>query len=509
MSLREYYATQDFQHLSLGEKLTGVPRELAKEEVFPETLDRDDAQSSLRGTNYAGPGYTYSQYFRYFVRKSELTGPTQLRLFTLTYLNSYRVVAPRAGALAAQLGQKTREHLLDMTYSYPPMAISNFVVCPIPKRIMGEYAMTSRFSGFFVNPTRHFSEALLKGLNSVDFAPGLQTQVHTLAQAGWYLFSLGKDFFQQYQAWGWKQRQSTQYDYRHMTSNEPRVPSLFDEFFLPTLLETELFDVEKWPNYPKHFASGPEKYFFVMLTPYRNWTLFMANYPISNTFGTKGELQASNMALDWLMWLIGGVVQLLTIQGNWEEPSNDQLNEDHRYWKMVGKVNPNMHPFATKAGNAVNLSVIPFGDALTYIERGEINEPPPIVATVKEAGVETLDNLILTSDPILFSTAATILGQLKDRAVRQATSNDLVNASVQRGRKRQAGLFYVWVAEDEKGSEMRRLLAMFHESKTGPGLELDRLLSASSEDRGRFAVVAPKNEIEETKAAIIRAIQQV
>lgn len=332
------------------------------------------AKSTTGGLD-KGSKNVYDQFSRYFVRRSEFSGTPPLTLFQSTYLNSYRVVR------SSSTSDTTTTH----TFSYPHAPITHFVVSPLQSRVGGEYIITSRFGEFFLNSSKPYSLSLLRDLNTFDFAPGVQNQVHTLAQASNLLFSWEKDYFQDDRGVGWKDRKGAHEGAwgaapKDGWSGTRFVGSRYDQYFLPTLLDTGLYNVEIWPNYPRverkrHFgmynpyaASEPEKHFFVMLTPYRNWTIFMANYPVSSSFGPSGELLSTNMNLDWVSWLIRGASYLVGKEGNHTEPTPEQMKEKHVYWNIVGKVDENRTPYGFSRGSAVNLPVTPFQEALEFIE---------------------------------------------------------------------------------------------------------------------------------------------
>lgn len=360
MSLKDYYDTQEMKGFSGG------------------------MSKRLLGSLDKGSKDMYAQSARYFVRSSEYSGTPKLKVFQLTYANSLRYTR----------SYNSGDSRVTETHSYPPFPITNFVVCPIPGRVIGEYAITSRFGEFFINQSKGFSQSFLQELNSFDFAPGAQTEVHSLAQAARFLFSLEKDYFQDDRAWGWKQRQGS---HEGFMGGRPQmsVSSRYDEYFMSTLLDTELLDVERWPNYPKtkhgkrmgmydpYTASEAEKHFFVMLTPYRNRTLFMVSYPVSSSFGRNGELLSTNLATDWVLWMIRGVAFLLTRKGNFEEPTSQVMSEKHMYWSLVGRTDELRRPAWSNTGKAVNLPVIPFQEALSFTEgEGKYEAPQPVAQAI-------------------------------------------------------------------------------------------------------------------------------
>ena len=308
---------------------------------------------------------------RYFLRKNEYDRASRLKTFQLTYVNSLAYAPQEETGSIKRIGAET--------YTYSPSPMTNFVVSPIPGRILGEYAITSRLGEFWLNQGKDYSLSLLKDLNSFDFNQGTQSEVHTLAQAARFLFSFEKDNFQDGLALGWKPRQGPLDDLKGGVRGL-HVPYRYDEFFMPTLLDTDLFDIERWPYYPRtrhgerlgaydpYTASEPEKHFFVILTPYRDWTLFMANYPVSSTFGQNRELLSSSLMIDWILWMIEGVAYLMNRKENFETPTDLELTEKHKYWSVVGLTDKTRHPARANGGQAVNLPVIPFEEALTYVE---------------------------------------------------------------------------------------------------------------------------------------------
>lgn len=323
-----------------------------------------------------------SHDFRYFFRKSEFSSVPNSKLFQMTYVNTITHKRQTQRWVSdTEQEQRTTYHY------YPPSPLTNFVVCPVRGRIPGEYAITSRFAEFFPNANKSFRQSLLQDLNSYDFAQSVQSEIHTLAQGARQLFTLEKDLFQDSALHGWKQRKGV-----HRVLKLPFadlfVESRYDEYFMSTLLDSDLFNVEYWPNYPKtrrgiHLgtyslftSSEAEKHFFVMLTPYRDWTIFMANYPTCSTFGGDGELLSTNLSMEWVLWLIKGVCYLLTKGDNLESPTDEAMAEKHRYWSIVGKPDEGRRPVGQDKGLAVNLPVVPFQDALAYIEAGGKEEPP-------------------------------------------------------------------------------------------------------------------------------------
>jgi len=340
-----------------------------------------------------------SHEFRYFFRKSEFSGVPNLKVFQMTYVNTI-THQKQTRKVPLIHGESYTEEIERTYHYYPPSPMTNFVVCPIRGRISGEFAITSRFAEFFANQSRLFSQSMLADLNLHDFAQGLQSDVHTLAQAARLLFALERDLFQDSEVHGWKQRQGAHRGFR-FGFDDLFVESRYDEYFMSTLLDSDLFNVENWPNYPKtrhgvHLgtystftASEAEKHFFVMLTPYKDWTIFMANYPAYSTFGRQGELMSSNLSMDWVLWLIRGVCHLLTNGANLESPTEAAMAEKHRYWSIVGQPDERRHPVGQNTGFAFNLPVVPFQDALTFIEAGGRDEPPKPERPVAKVAVKT------------------------------------------------------------------------------------------------------------------------
>ena len=105
-----------------------------------------------------------------------------------------------------------------------------------------------------------------------------------------------------------------------------------DGYFLPTLFATEWLNFSQWPGYPqrptkpwgsRRWAKGlltthrfdPARYFAVVLTPWRRWTLCIINYPVASRFDRKGRLEAVDLGLDRVRDLLQLLAQAVAEHG--------------------------------------------------------------------------------------------------------------------------------------------------------------------------------------------------
>jgi hypothetical protein len=274
-------------------------------------------------------------------------------------------------------------------YGYPYSPVSNFVVTAIKGRSWGEFVM-SRGSGLFLaNPATDYSQTLLESLNNMDFVPNTDAPAHTIAEAARLLFQYEQDFFQDNKIYGWRMRRPgfpAEYQNGWGPRKELNGAStiFFDEYFLPTLLETEVYNFERWKSYPYRkrpsvwnisdtLEHPKDKNFFVGISPYRDSTIIMLNYPTMSAFGEHGELVSVDLQLGWVTWIINGIISLLSSNENRVKPDETKRQEKHLYWSAVntGRV----YKFMKMTTSYPNLPIIPFENVLKEIESNSAKYP--------------------------------------------------------------------------------------------------------------------------------------
>jgi hypothetical protein len=299
-------------------------------------------------------GSTYSptsaRYFAQWSRWSNML-PQPLLCYQFTYLRA--IVDPgRPTVIQRQYRTVT---------TYPPSPVLNLVGVALPGRCAGEFVCTKatlqKRGGFIPSPSRSYHPALLDALN------------RELAQPLRWLFDRDQDVLS---------GNLTRRDQSRLTETS----------FWPTLFETSLWNVETWPQYPRigqsifvnqtraTYRDYTGKYFALIVSPYRDKTIFLLSYPASSQFGYQGELLSTDLALPVVRDLIHSIAMLLHIPGN-AVPVEEYANEKHLYWSLVGQsrqttinVPPPWGWFWHPTRPDLNLCVPPLQWILEEIERG-------------------------------------------------------------------------------------------------------------------------------------------
>ena len=161
------------------------------------------------------------------------------------------------------------------TTTYPPSPLTNTVFAALPGSCGGDCAFTRASAEFVTNPERPASAALLKALNAPEDAVMISE-----------LLARDHDYVRDRLV----RRGYTPVD----RGRRNRPMRAVDGYFLPTLFATEWLNFSQWPGYPqrptkpwgsRRWAKGlltthrfdPARYFAVVLTPWRRWTLCIIN----------------------------------------------------------------------------------------------------------------------------------------------------------------------------------------------------------------------------------------
>jgi Short C-terminal domain len=349
-------------------------------------------------------------------------------------------------------------------FHYPHSPVSNFAVAIIKgKRAYGEFVMTQASGLFIANPELSYTRTMLESLNNLDFAPGGKSAAHTIADAARLMFSQDRDFFQDDKISGWHFRNrgdasGFQGRWGHLGA---RREVFFDEFFLPTLIETETFNFETWKTYPaqkkpssmwrqRSFSEYKKmKYFFIGLSPYRDSTLVMMNYPCMTKFGQDSGVESVDLQLGWYKWILSQIEALLSADENIVLPSVEHLKTTHRYWAFVNQTRKDE---TTHRKSMPNLEVANFERALREIES------PGLGAKEATAGPTKSNKPEKSEESLLSGTAITEEPRAEKGSESQLHSED--QASVEVELRRLKELFQSGAISRSQYDEQRKKILM-------------------------------------------------
>ena len=222
--------------------------------------------------------------------------------------------------------------------SFPPSPLTNLFIAALPFRSQGEFVCNREYGGFVANPHKPFNPSLTHRLNS-GCAPAI-------------LGLLDRDFD------GIEGRWLRRVEYLVTAAqiqhrSVPRIPGggrdagmmvgrgYPEPNFVPTLFDTEVANIAEWGNRLISLDETPWRlrHLAAVISPFRNITFIIINYPVPSLFDRLGHLLEVRLALDELGMLLSELHQVLA------EPENhvsdlpkELLTEDHTYWSVAGNL---------------------------------------------------------------------------------------------------------------------------------------------------------------------------
>ena len=218
------------------------------------------------------------------------------------------------------------------TWPPSPMTVSMFAA--LPGRIGGVVAYNRELRSFLPRPDGAPGQALMAALSDQALLGGLWGFVtHDVDLIG------GRPV----------RRDQTQLGMERASQGVFRV---VDPYFLPTLLESPWLDTRTWPGAPvgpprRHIGQfspsakqqmlvfDPDKYFTVVLVPYRAVTLVVVSGPVATTFAPDGEILGSDLSLPYVHDLLAYLKRVVADPAVGREPTDSEAAERNPYWDIA------------------------------------------------------------------------------------------------------------------------------------------------------------------------------
>lgn len=218
--------------------------------------------------------------------------------------------------------------------TYPPSPLTVTLFAVVPGRCPGEFVCTNEAGQFIVNPQQPHADAFLAWLNQPD----------ALRLAGAFL-GQHVDRFRD------KTVQRSYDKYRSRTIGPERG---VDGYFLPTVFASDWLRFDAWSSYPAHPSSpwdsrrkapgllsshafDPARYCAIAITPWRDHSIVIMNWPVVTSFDRKGRIEAIQLSLDFAKHFLVSLAD--QIRGS-RSPASvaNSASEQLSYWSVANKL---------------------------------------------------------------------------------------------------------------------------------------------------------------------------
>jgi len=218
--------------------------------------------------------------------------------------------------------------------TYPPSPLTGTLFAAVPGRSPGEFVFTNEAGQFVANPQQPHADAFLAHLNQPD---ALRLVSAFLGQ--------DVDRFRD------KAVQRSYDKYAPRTVGPERG---VDGYFLPTVFASDWLRFDTWSTYPSHpsgpwgsrrkapgllsvHAFDPTRYFTIALTPWRDHSIVIMNWPVVTSFDRKGRIEAVQLSLDFAKhFLVSLADQIRAIAS--PAPPADNASEQLGYWTVANRL---------------------------------------------------------------------------------------------------------------------------------------------------------------------------
>ena len=267
----------------------------------------------------AGAAYA-PRLARYLVRESLLhhsggDASSTVYIAQLTHLRSIQRLNERQHARANAL--TSENWTTRTTETFPPSPISNLVASVFPGRLSGEFVCSKESGAFLPNPHHPHSRELLEALNQ-QLRPALFDLWSQDADV------IGRHRYER----GWAQDRRAHWTVpwpRPGRTTMPYAVESLEPLVSPTLFQTQVFGPAAW--YQNTSQTSPSQLrareCAMGLTPYRDHTVMVLQYPVCSVFTVKGELYESWLRPDVVEAVVRITAGLLAAVPGATAPSED------------------------------------------------------------------------------------------------------------------------------------------------------------------------------------------
>lgn len=217
--------------------------------------------------------------------------------------------------------------------TYPPSPLTATLFAAVPGRCSGEFVFTNEAGQFVANPQRPHDDAFLAQLNQPD----------ALRLVGAFL-GQHVDHFRD------KAVQRSYDKYRPRTTGPERG---VDGYFLPTVFASDWLRFDAWSTYPAHPSSpwdsrrkvggllsvhafDPTRYCAIAITPWRDRSIVVMNWPVVTSFDRKGRIEAVQLSLDFAKHFLVSLAD--QIRSSPLAASANTVSEQLGYWAVADRL---------------------------------------------------------------------------------------------------------------------------------------------------------------------------